>query len=83
MASKTLLRALSAFLLVGSGLSASTPDAGRTCTLQARGPGKDDTPAFVSLARDASCSTVVVPQHTTLNLSTKVDMTGLKNKHIV
>ncbi|KLO15113.1 glycoside hydrolase family 28 protein [Schizopora paradoxa] len=57
-------------------------NAQRTCTLKAHGAGKDDSPTFVSTVRDAACSTIVIPEHTTLNLSTKVDLTGLENKHI-
>ncbi len=69
--------------LWSASLASAATNVQRTCTLKARGAGKDDSPTFVSTVRDAACSTVVIPQHTTLNLSTKVDLTGVENKHIV
>ena len=52
-----------------------------TCTLSAG--GSDDAPAFLKAAADPSCSTVVIPQSTTLNIASRLNMTGLSNKHIV
>ncbi|OBZ69746.1 putative exopolygalacturonase X [Grifola frondosa] len=51
-----------------------------TCTLSSS--GSDDAPAFLSAAFDPACSTVVIPAKTTLNIESKVNMTGLQNKHI-
>lgn len=52
-----------------------------TCTLSAS--GSDDAPAFLKAAADPSCSAVVIPQSTTLNIATRLNMTGLGNKRIV
>ncbi|KDQ56478.1 glycoside hydrolase family 28 protein [Jaapia argillacea MUCL 33604] len=49
-----------------------------SCTLSAS--GGDDGPAFVAAVQ--SCDTVIIPQSTTLNVSTPMNMTGLSNKHI-
>ncbi|KAJ7594964.1 glycoside hydrolase family 28 protein [Mycena floridula] len=47
-----------------------------SCTLVAS--GGDDAPQF--LAAMKSCSTVIIPATTTLNISTRLNMTGLDNK---
>ncbi|THH18670.1 hypothetical protein EW146_g2337 [Bondarzewia mesenterica] len=49
-----------------------------TCTLEAS--GGDDAPAFVRAIR--TCDTIVIPQHTTISVATRMDMTGVSNKHI-
>ncbi|TCD69408.1 hypothetical protein EIP91_007755 [Steccherinum ochraceum] len=54
--------------------------ASSACTLSAS--GKDDAPAFLKAVSDPSCATVVVPAKTTLNIETRMNMTGLSNKHI-
>lgn len=54
--------------------------ASSTCTLTAS--GADDAPAFLKAAADPSCATVVVPAQTTLNIETRMNMTGINNKHI-
>ena len=55
--------------------------ASNVCTLSSS--GGDDAPAFLKAAGDPSCATVLVPATTTLNIETKMNMTGLSNKHIV
>ena len=50
-----------------------------TCTLAAS--GGDDAPAFVKAVR--TCDTVIVPKDTTLSIGTRMNMTGVSNKHIV
>lgn len=50
-----------------------------TCTLAAS--GGDDAPAFVKAVR--TCDTVIVPKDTTISIGTRVNMTGVSNKHIV
>lgn len=52
-----------------------------TCTISAS--GQDDSPALLAAVHVGSCNTIVIPTHTTLNISRKLDMTGLRNKHIV
>lgn len=52
-----------------------------SCTLKAAGAGKDDAPGFLAAVKH--CSTTVIPVGTTLNISTKMDLTGFANKHIV
>lgn len=49
------------------------------CTLTPS--GRDDSPRFLAAAR--SCSTVTIPEDATLNISTKLDMTGMSNLKIV
>jgi hypothetical protein len=51
------------------------------CTLAAAGAGKDDAPAFVAAVK--ACSTVTIPTGVALNISSKIDLTGQSNKHIV
>ncbi|KAK7692025.1 hypothetical protein QCA50_005430 [Cerrena zonata] len=58
----------------------ANPLASGTCTLTAS--GSDDAPAFLKAAADPSCSTVTIPQSTTLNIASRLNMTGLANKHI-
>ena len=52
-----------------------------SCTLKAG--GSDDSLAFVAAVTDPACSRVVIPQSTTLNIKTRMDMTNVKDKHIV
>ncbi|KAJ6598653.1 pectin lyase fold/virulence factor [Mycena sp. CBHHK59/15] len=52
---------------------------GQRCTLTAG--GGDDSPQFLTAMQ--ACSTVVIPASTTLNISTRLNMTGLTNKHLV
>jgi galacturan 1,4-alpha-galacturonidase len=75
----TLLTFASLALLLGSYLAAALQDA--SCTLSTS--GGDDGPAFVAAALSSSCPTVTVPVGTTLSIATKMNMTGLSNKHIV
>lgn len=49
------------------------------CTLSAC--GKDDAPQFMRAVQE--CRTVTIPKDTTLNIETRLNMTGLQNKHIV
>ncbi|KAJ7644451.1 pectin lyase fold/virulence factor [Roridomyces roridus] len=65
-------------LTVSASQATHSPHA--SCTLTAAGSGKDDSPAFISAMQ--SCSTVVVPTGTTLNISTRLNTTGLSNKHL-
>ncbi|KAJ7118780.1 pectin lyase fold/virulence factor [Mycena epipterygia] len=51
-----------------------------SCTLVAKGHGADDSPHFLNAVQQ--CSKVVIPSFTTLNISTRLNMTGLHNKHI-
>ncbi|KAJ7766486.1 glycoside hydrolase family 28 protein [Mycena maculata] len=53
---------------------------GVDCTVKAAGKGKDDSPTFISAMQ--ACSTVVVPVGTTLNISTRLNTTGLKDTHL-
>lgn len=69
--------ALGATLVSALGLEARATN----CTVAAAGAGKDDAPAFIAAVK--SCATTTVPVGTTLNISSKIDMTGLANKHIV
>ncbi|KAJ7243374.1 pectin lyase fold/virulence factor [Mycena haematopus] len=52
----------------------------RGCTLVAKGHGVDDSPHFLSTVQ--ACSEVIIPPTTTINISTRLNMTGLRNKHI-
>ncbi|KAJ7491241.1 glycoside hydrolase family 28 protein [Mycena latifolia] len=58
----------------------SGSDERASCTLVARGHGADDSPHFLSAVH--ACSKVTIPSFTTLNISTRLNMTGLRNKHI-
>ncbi|KAK7001848.1 putative exopolygalacturonase X [Favolaschia claudopus] len=79
---------LTASLLTLSSLHAVLATPSRTvqnverasCTLAALGSGKDDSPQLLTAMQ--SCSTVVIPASTTLNISTRLNMTGLSNKHL-
>lgn len=51
-----------------------------SCTLKALGSGRDDSPRFLTAMQ--TCSTVVVPTGTTLNISARLNTTGLSNKHL-
>jgi galacturan 1,4-alpha-galacturonidase len=66
-----------AVALLSLALSATAQDA---CILANAGTG-DDAPAL--LAAVASCAKVTVPAETTLNISSRLDMTGLQDVHIV
>ncbi|CAK5269514.1 unnamed protein product [Mycena citricolor] len=48
------------------------------CTLKAS--GGDDAPQFLKAVQ--SCSEVIIPKATTLNIATRLNMTGLSDKHI-
>ncbi|KAF8070387.1 glycoside hydrolase family 28 protein [Lyophyllum atratum] len=52
--------------------------AATSCTLRAS--GGDDAPQFLSAVK--ACSTVRIPKTTTLNIETRLNMTGLSNKRI-
>ncbi|KAF7332543.1 putative exopolygalacturonase X [Mycena kentingensis (nom. inval.)] len=52
----------------------------QSCTITALGTGRDDSPQLLTAMQ--ACSTVVVPATTTLNISTRLNMTGLSNKHL-
>jgi galacturan 1,4-alpha-galacturonidase len=64
-------------VLVGTPALAATPQ----CTVTALGAGKDDGPALVSAMQ--TCSQVIVPSTTKLNISSAMNMTGLNNAHLV
>lgn len=49
------------------------------CTLFAR--GGDDALHFLRALQE--CQTVTIPKSTTLNIESRLDMTGLRDKHIV
>ncbi|KAJ7062368.1 pectin lyase fold/virulence factor [Mycena amicta] len=66
--------------LLALGLSAIQFAFAQSCTLTALGAGKDDSPQLLTAMQ--TCSTVVVPTTTTLNISTRLNMTGLTNKHL-
>ena len=52
-----------------------------SCTLTAS--GSDDAPAFLAAAASSNCPTVTIPSGTTLSIQSKLNMTGISNKHIV
>ena len=60
-------------------LVAARAIAAADCTLNQT--GADDAPAFLAAATD--CDTITIPADTTLNISTRLNMTGLSNTHIV
>lgn len=74
---------LSVFIAcLGAGLSRAltgASDAAVPCTLTAT--GGDDAPQFLSAVK--ACATVTIPKTTTLNIATRLNMTGLADKHIV
>ena len=55
----------------------------RSVTCEVLASGGDDGPAFVAASTDPVCDTVLVPANTTLDIQTRMDMTGIVNKHIV
>ncbi|KAJ7063543.1 glycoside hydrolase family 28 protein [Mycena amicta] len=55
-------------------------DDGRDCTLVAKGAGIDDAPQLLKAWQ--KCSKISIPAHTTLNISTRLNMTGGHDKHI-
>ena len=74
------------YLLAGVAFAVSVPAslearATSACTLTAS--GSDDAPAFLSATADSSCPTVTIPSGTTLSIQSKLNMTGISNKHIV
>lgn len=77
-----LLAAVLPLIASCSGAVHPTPD-GLTCPVTALGHGRDDASRFASTVKSPFCQTIEIPEHTTLNISTKMDLTGLKNKHIV
>ncbi|KAH8115175.1 hypothetical protein DFH11DRAFT_88698 [Phellopilus nigrolimitatus] len=77
--SKLLFLGSAYFLNFGVSAAVGFPRA--LCTLEAS--GGDDAPSFVSAVLDPSCSTVEIPAGATLNISTKMDMTGTQDKHIL
>ncbi|TBU26735.1 pectin lyase fold/virulence factor [Dichomitus squalens] len=78
-------RTLSLYVLISVVLAVSVPPAlesraSGACTLEAS--GSDDAPAILAAAADTSCPTVTIPSGTTLSIQSKLNMTGLSNKHI-
>ncbi|KAI0712787.1 pectin lyase fold/virulence factor [Cerioporus squamosus] len=74
------LCALAVTVHVVSGSPALDKRASGTCTLAAS--GSDDAPALLASAADPSCATVVIPSGTTLSIRSKMNMTGVTDKHI-
>ncbi|KAJ7771601.1 glycoside hydrolase family 28 protein [Mycena metata] len=64
----------------GDGNDDKGNDDEKACTLLAKGHGADDAPRFLSAVH--ACSKVTIPVSTTLNISTRLNMTGLNDKHI-
>jgi galacturan 1,4-alpha-galacturonidase len=58
-------------------------DSSGTCTLTSVGNNGDDSPSVEAAFKSPACNTVVIPLHTTLNIATRLDTTGLANKRIV
>jgi galacturan 1,4-alpha-galacturonidase len=56
-------------------------DSTGACTVEAAGGGKDDAPALMTAVQ--RCAAVTIPVRTTLNISSKMNMTGLSYKHLV
>ena len=81
----SLLGALFSFsvLCLGATTPGKRSNGGQPCTVTALGHGKDDAPRFASIVKTPFCQTIEIPEHTTLNISTKMDMTGAQDKHIV
>lgn len=69
--------------LFSSGISGTqiTPKAihDTGCTVTAS--GGDDAPHFLHAVKH--CKEVIIPKHTTLNIATRLNMTGVADKHIV
>lgn len=57
----------------------SQPRNAALCTLKAT--GGDDAPQFLKAIK--TCPTVTIPASTTLSIQTRMDMTGLRDRHIV
>lgn len=51
----------------------------RTCELS----HSDGADAFEQAARNPDCDTILIGPSTTLNITTKLNLTGISNKHIV
>ena len=67
---------------VAIGAAVSTDGvAASSCTLTAS--GSDDGPALLAAMANSACSTVVVPASTTLNIETRLNMTGVQDKNLV
>ncbi|KAJ7043092.1 pectin lyase fold/virulence factor [Mycena alexandri] len=64
----------------GDGDDDKGKDDDKACTLLAKGHSADDSPHFLSAVH--ACSKITIPASTTLNISTRLNMTGLHNKHI-
>jgi hypothetical protein len=79
LASLLSLLSAAAVMTRASPLDLNDRAADASCTLSAS--GGDDAPSFVTAVQ--SCSTVIIPASTTLNISSKMNMTGLSNKLIV
>ncbi|ESK87991.1 glycoside hydrolase family 28 protein [Moniliophthora roreri MCA 2997] len=79
--SMTRLPTLLLLLSVYYALAAVTPEKkkDKSCTLTADSSG-DDAAQFREAGH--SCSVVTIPQNTTLNIATMLDMTGLSDTHI-
>ncbi|KAI0087084.1 glycoside hydrolase family 28 protein [Irpex rosettiformis] len=52
-----------------------------SCTVTAS--GSDDGPALLAAMANSACPTVVVPTSTTLNIETRLNMTGVQDKNLV
>ncbi|KAF8191437.1 pectin lyase fold/virulence factor [Mycena galopus ATCC 62051] len=74
------LLALLSSLQLSLGSQGQDADDIHSCTLVAKGRGIDDSPHFISAVQ--ACSEVIIPPSTTLNISTRLNTTGLHNKHI-
>ncbi|CAK5280941.1 unnamed protein product [Mycena citricolor] len=72
--STSLLNVLGLISLASCAAAQKTP----LCTLAAS--GGDDAPQFLKAAQ--TCTQVVIPKATTLNIATRLNMTGLSNTHI-
>ncbi|KAF8489679.1 glycoside hydrolase family 28 protein [Gautieria morchelliformis] len=62
--------------------SAIIADSSGTCTLSSVGSNGDDSPNVEAAFKSPACNTVVIPLHTTLNVATRLNTTGLANKRI-
>ncbi|TDL16537.1 glycoside hydrolase family 28 protein [Rickenella mellea] len=59
---------------------AASASAAVSCTVIAAGAGLDNGPSLLSAVQ--ACPTTIIPVGTTLNISTRLNMTGLSNKEI-
>jgi len=73
-----VLEGNSAHASASASIAATTPG---TCTVTAG--GSDDGPALVTAVKNASCSQIVVPSSTTLNIASRMNMTGVENKNLL